>query len=379
MAGPGSLFYLHGAGNRDVDAAAYEDALRAGLGLSPTSKKLVRSHWGEQCGTDATLPRLDDILPEVIPGGAGFEVVPDVEDPMAPLRALAAPPGQAAFVAPTADADQLLALLEAGIVDLSDIGIAADSVQQAANTVATSPEYAAAAGPVVDVVDATLQSVSAVAVANEGAAAFGPGDVVAAIAKASGAIAERVLGSSAMSVLGTWAGANLLPGLKLALSRRLAQDRAAILRKGVLVPTDILVYQRNGAVIRDFVRSEIAALEPPVVAIGHSLGGIILVDALFEPGQAQNTVELVITFGSQSAYLQSVGGLGELSPNLPWINIWTRYDFVSFLAEKMWPGKVTDIEIPIEVGFPDSHGAYYVSEAFFDTVRAQPAVKAILG
>jgi len=378
--GKGTIFYVHGAGNRDDNAKANEKELRTRFGLTAASPKLRRSHWGERTAPAASFPDLAKVLPDVIPIDAGFAAVPDLADPLAPLRALAAGPDEAAFTAPPADANQLLALLEAGIVDLSDpeVGLSAADLQAAAATVRTSAAYNAAAAPAVDVVDATLLSVSTVAVADQAAAGFGVGDVLGAIGKAASGIAEQVLGSGAMSAIGTWAGANLGPALKLALSRRLAQDREAIMRRVLLVPTDVLFYQRNGAACRAFLRDELRALEPPVVVIGHSLGGILLVDTLFGPDAEDVGVVQLITFGSQSAYLQSVGALGQLAPNLPWVNIWTRFDFVSFLAGQMWPGKVVDVEIPMDIGFPDSHGSYYVTDAFIDAVMAVPAVEAIL-
>jgi len=378
MAGKGTILYVHGAGSRDPTASGYEAELRTRFGLSANSTKLRRSHWGEKKGPDASLPDLDKVLPEVIPAEAGFGPVAGADDPLAALRALAPGPDEAAFVVPTPDANQLLQLLQAGLVDLSDVGLSAESLQAAASAVAASPEYAAAAGAGVDVVDATLQSVSAVAIRNEGAGAFGLGDIASAIGAAAGAIAERVLGSGVLSVAGSWIGTNLGPALKLALSRRLAQERGKIMRKGILVPTDVLYYQRNGAEIREFIRSEISELDPPVVALGHSLGGIILVDALFTPDQEKTAVELLITFGSQSAFLRSVGALGPLTPNLRWVNIWTRYDFASFLAAQIWPGLVEDVEVPIDVGFPDSHAAYYTTPAFINRIKAEPAVQAIL-
>jgi hypothetical protein len=403
--GQGTIFYVHGAGNREADASAYEGALRSGFKLAANSSKLKRSAWGERRGPDKALPRLDSVLPAPAMD-AGFGPVgaqADLTDPLAPLRALgpmpggAGPAGGAAFVpgaalggnggvatavagsaARPADSDQLLLLLQAGLVDLDELGISAESLQRAATTVATSPEYAAADGRAEVVVDATLESVAAMAIKEEGAGAFGVGDIGAAIGKAAGGIAHAVLGSGVLSVAGEWVGTHLGPGLKLALSRRLDKERSSLMHKGVLVPADVLFYQRNGAAVRDFVRDEISKLEPPVAAMGHSLGGIILVDTLFGPDAVATNVKLLVTFGSQSAFLESVSALSPVKPTLPWINIWTRYDFASFLAGKIWPGKVTDVEVPIEIGFPDAHGAYYATAGFFDEIRAQPIVQSIL-
>lgn len=376
--GSGTIFYVHGAGNRQPQADDYQRQLREALGVPADSAKIRRSNWGQQLGPDPLMPNLESILPEVIPDDAGFVAQPDLADPMAPLRALGGA-GGAGFAAPKSDGDQLLALLQAGIVDLDEeLGVPADALVAAATQVAESPEYANATGTAPVVVDATLQSVSAAALAGQGGAAFGVGDVLHAVGGVASGVARQILGSGAASVVGGWAGTALLPGLKLGLSKQLANDRAAVMRKTALVPTDVLFYQRHGAKIRELLRQEIDQLEGPVVAMGHSLGGIILVDTLFEDGAPDTKVELLVTFGSQSPYLQCLGALGPLAPKGRWVNIWTRYDFVSFIAGGMWPGLVEDVEIPIEVGFPDAHGAYYKSPEFRDVLKAQPEIAAIL-
>lgn len=376
--GTGTILFVHGAGNRRAQAEDYEQQLREGLGIAAGSPRLQRSDWGEQLGPKAAMPGLESILPEVIPGGAGFAAQPDLADPTAPLRALGGA-GAAGFAAPKSDADQLLALLQAGLVDLDEeFGVPVSSLQSAATRVAESQDYTNAAGSPSALVSATLQSASAAALAEQGGGAFGVGDVLSAVGGVASGIARQILGSGIASVVGNLAGTTLLPGLKLGLSKQLAQDRAAIMRKTALVPTDVLFYQRHGARIRDGIRQEIAQLDGPVVVLGHSLGGIILVDTLFEDGAPDTKVELLVTFGSQSAYLQCVQALDPLTPKGRWVNIWTRYDFVSFVAGGMWPGLVEDVEIPIDVGFPDAHGAYYQTPAFLDVLRAQPEIAAIL-
>jgi len=206
----------------------------------------------------------------------------------------------------------------------------------------------------------------------------GSEDVAAALKAGMGGVAQSLLGSGLLNVAGSWVGARLGPPAKLALSRHLAEQRNAFMKGHILVAADVLAYQRNGAPIRDWVRGELEALEPPVVAVGHSLGGIILVDTLFGPDRRDVGVRSLVTFGSQSAFLACIGALGPVEPDLPWTNIWTRYDFASFLAGSRWPTLVTDVEVPIEVGFPDAHGAYYETPGFFDALRADPVVAGIL-
>ena len=82
-----------------------------------------------------------------------------------------------------------------------------------------------------------------------------------------------------------------------------------------------------------------------------------------------------MTFGSQSAFLASIGALDEVRPTLPWLNVWSRNDFVSFLAGGLWPGQVDRPRSSVlGVGFPESHGAYAGEPAFFQAYHGPPGV-----
>jgi hypothetical protein len=75
---------------------------------------------------------------------------------------------------------------------------------------------------------------------------------------------------------------------------------------------DILYYQRRGDQIRKFVRKHLSGLERPVVAIGHSLGGIILVDLLTQ--EQVPAIDRLITVGSQSPLFFALDTLDRLRP-----------------------------------------------------------------
>jgi hypothetical protein len=390
--GAGTFFYAHGAGNREADAAAYAVQLREGLGLTAAPNRLRYSKWGAKCGPDPAFPLIDETLPlPPAPGPIGLEstdVEPAAADSFAPLKALASPVAlEAAAVVPKpTDIDWLVGALKAGTIDLSDIGISQASLTAAAVEVEASPEFAAAGGDDADLFDAVLTSI--VARARELEPASGPAlesfslsDISDGIKQAVGTAANRLLGSVS-SAIGGWIGPKLKPAALLAISRRAATQRSAIMHSsGFLVPADVLFYQRRGADIRAFIRTELAGLPRPVVAMGHSLGGIALVDTLFGPdapaAPADLGVDQLITFGSQSAMLKAIGAIDSVKPRIPWLNIWTLYDFVSFRAADILPG-AEDKEIAIEVGFPDSHGAYYTTPAFFDAIKANPIAKKIL-
>ncbi len=382
--GKGTFFYLHGAGNREADAVAYAEALRTGLGLTATPDRLVHSKWGAATAPDPAFPEIDKVLPEA-PHGIGGETEPAAEDSLAPLKAMAPPAGIGAGeeVEKSPDLTWLINAMRAGTIDLTDAGVSPASLRSAAEEVAASPEYAAADGDEAELFDATLTSIVARALEIE--ASSGPAiaglsidDISGAISGAVGAAANRILGS-VFSAIGGWVGPKLTGPALLAISRRAAGQRSTVMHSSaLLVPADILYYQRRGAAIRAYVRSELANLERPIVAIGHSLGGIIAVDTLFGPDADPAVgVDQLITFGSQSAMLAAIGAIDPVTPSIPWLNIWTLYDFVSFRAHDIWPG-AQDQQVMIEVGFPESHGAYYVTPAFYDAIRAQPIAASIL-
>jgi hypothetical protein len=135
------------------------------------------------------------------------------------------------------------------------------------------------------------------------------------------------------------------------------------------------MYQARGQKLRDFVRVTIKPLKKPTVLIAHSLGGIICVDLLLQQQLPQ--VVLLVTIGSQSPILYELNALVgmEYNPNanLPetfphWLNIYDRNDFLSYVGEKIFPGKIQDVEIDSKQPFPESHGAYWNNDKVWDAV-----------
>lgn len=373
--GSGGVLFVHGAGNRTGQASAYGHKLRAGLGVP--AGRFRFSDWGAATGPDATLPRLASALPAAVRAFAPpAEALP--ADPYAPLKALAGGPAAAFGQGDKSEVASVLACLQVGGLGLDDVGLPSEQLAAATAEVLASPELAAARGDPVALIDAAVTSAVARAVQRQAqpAGAFGF-DILGA---AKDALATVAMGNGALSVVGAWLGPMLSGAAALWVSRRLATRRQSIMQDHILVAADVLYYQRHGNAIRDHVRAEIASLKAPRLALGHSLGGIILVDALFGPGVGKPAVDLLVTFGSQAAFLGAIGALDVVIPDAPWLNIWTRYDFVSFIAGGIWPDvpSVTDVEIPIEVGFPESHGAYYDASAFYDAIRSHPRAAAIL-
>ena len=130
---------------------------------------------------------------------------------------------------------------------------------------------------------------------------------------------------------------------------------------------DIMIYQAKGQKIRDFIRSQIEMVEPPVVLLAHSLGGIACVDLLIEQ-DLRDKVKLLITAGSQAPFLYEIDALQTLAfgESLPehfpkWLNIYDLRDFLSYVGEGVFPSRLTDVQVDNRQPFPEAHGAYWAN------------------
>ncbi|KJY21514.1 MULTISPECIES: hypothetical protein [Streptomyces] len=194
-------------------------------------------------------------------------------------------------------------------------------------------------------------------------------------ARVPGARAAAVLGRLAMRVttqplLNAWRG-SLTVGATPALG-------------------DILRYQARGHDLREFLHARIAAAPGPTVLIGHSLGGIALVDLLAlaaARGEAVPGTELLVTVGSQAPFLYELGALTALEPGakLPygfprWLNVYDRQDVLSYLAGPVFPGdpRITDHEIGSRQPFPACHSAYWKQDSLYERIE-QAVAEAEIG
>ena len=137
---------------------------------------------------------------------------------------------------------------------------------------------------------------------------------------------------------------------------------------------DILLYQGRGRRIRDFIRMRIKEMQQPVIIIGHSLGGVASVDVLATEDLLKHVI-LLITVGSQAPYFYEINALqslerGEELPEHfpPWVNIYDLRDFLSFVGDKVFPGRVHDYEVNNRQPFPESHSAYWRNQATYDRI-----------
>lgn len=161
--------------------------------------------------------------------------------------------------------------------------------------------------------------------------------------------------------------------LKRASTRVLRNHRERFSDAIALPAGDILLYQSRGEEIRRFIRNKIEQARPPVTLVAHSLGGIACVDLLALPDPP--TVAHLVTAGSQSPLLYEIGALFSLKcpqplpPSFPpWLNLYDRNDFLSYVASRFWPA-VKDVEIESGQPFPDSHSAYFGNDVVWHKIR----------
>jgi hypothetical protein len=135
---------------------------------------------------------------------------------------------------------------------------------------------------------------------------------------------------------------------------------------------DIIRYQSRGEELRKFIEKRVRETETSII-LAHSLGGIAAVDwlasneysALCESEGPK--VKYLITVGSQSPYFYEIDALvsrtfgAGLPPSFPkkWLNFFDRSDFLSYMAEPVFPEHARDVEVDNGQPFPESHSAYW--------------------
>jgi hypothetical protein len=137
---------------------------------------------------------------------------------------------------------------------------------------------------------------------------------------------------------------------------------------------DILLYQANGDDILEFIRGKVKPLRPPVYLLAHSLGGIACVDLLVEA--PPSNVAGLITVGSQSPLLYELGALRSLKRGQPlpdafprWINLYDPNDMLSYVAEKLFPGRVKDVEVQSGELPLAAHSAYWNCDETWTAIK----------
>lgn len=150
-------------------------------------------------------------------------------------------------------------------------------------------------------------------------------------------------------------------------------------KRGVIQDTlsstagDILLYQARGESIRQYIREHIEQAEPPVVVLGHSLGGIASVDLLVKEPLPQ--VELLVTVGSQVPIMYEMNSLYSLAFAEPlpehfptWLNIYDQLDFLSYIGKRIFGDRIEDVMVDNRQPFARSHSAYWTNPQVWDAI-----------
>jgi hypothetical protein len=155
------------------------------------------------------------------------------------------------------------------------------------------------------------------------------------------------------------------------------------------VMVDVLSYLRRPDEITGYVSAQLDAIADdrdgrPVIALGLSLGGIILVDTLAKRGALDNpiAVDLLVTVGSQSPFLLACDAMGELRrggprplrPFVPWLNVWNPDDYLSYPAGPIFGDAVRprsmlrDVQGRDGAAFPAVHSNYWHDDTTYRAI-----------
>ncbi len=370
----GTLFFVHGTGVRGGEfeatfAAVTEGSRKNGL----AALRPVGCNWGKDRVDYPEL--LESILPPAPDGlteqdGLYWEVL--VAEPLLELGLLPA----ARLAEPAADPDAssprdevVERLSDVPAFEISGAQISSTELAAASQLVTTSAQFGAA------VRDARIDNVLLASASARAIAAA----VVAARRESRPPIGLSRMPPAAIAthisaaVRGESANGRV-PAFVLDIMTGLARKyRYPLTKAAIEFVGDILFYAKRGDDIRRSIRAAISLLDPPVLAIGHSLGGIMLVDILTEPIAPR--VDLLVTVGSQSPALYAVDALGTLRPGSPkptlprWSNAYDRSDLIAFVGGGVFDG-VADFEVDSEQPFPESHGAYWDNEGFWQPIKS---------
>ncbi|MFJ6853527.1 hypothetical protein ACIQM3_23875 [Streptomyces sp. NPDC091271] len=381
-----TVVFTHGTGVREPHLTALLARVTSGLAATAPDARVAAYDWGGQHG--ARLAAGGASIPAAPGAGTGRSAgdpdEPDetdewarlYEDPSAELATASAgsgprvtPPG-AAF--PDERPRSLLRALAAhGEPQADALG---PGLREAATELARSPLL----GPAAESLDqetlawVLARALAATVIASELAMdrpVLTGGDMRdAAVVALAGRLGAAPAGTGRGPLLRMVGRPLVRLGSRYAVRRRRALTDAAHPAAG-----DILKYLARGEDMRQGLRDLVAALEPPVVLLGHSLGGIVSLDTLITghlPG-----VELLITVGSQGPFLYETGALPSLAhPDPlpghvpPWLNLYDRRDLLGYAAEPLFPGRAQDVAIDSRQPFPVAHSAYWTDPAVYRAI-----------
>lgn len=405
----GSLMFVHGTGVREGLKNTLTQ-VRAGAAkwLDLAEDQVVGPEWGSQVGPK-DLDMTSVLPPERTVRAISSDDAPTdtavdtpswallIEDPLLELRALAA--SQDVTVAAPIVAGQPPETVFQGLLEQLTIpdaqlhvwGVTGQELKVATSSVRSSEALATAAQRSASaqrrvLLDAVARAVTATllhgyrddpkrdlpVVALSGEAR---GQLVAAVREALAG--EREESTRAWNI--SKAFWQVTGPLALRLGTTMGQQhRGKLMDPASDFVRDVAFYIRRGEQVREYLTKELSHLpqEGPIVVIGHSLGGIAMVDVLSASNAPR--VDLLVTVGSQAPFLYLLDAMQTLRPTasqadpfVPWLNLYSRADFLSFCASRLFEGVtgITDEEIDAGVPFPESHSAYWVQEKTYTTIR----------
>lgn len=146
---------------------------------------------------------------------------------------------------------------------------------------------------------------------------------------------------------------------------------------------DVFAYLKEGAgrgpirqVLKDALQPAIASGEP-IVVLGHSMGGVILVDCLGDPVFCEavglkdgKKIDVLLTVGSQPGLFQELDllttkGKDKLEAVGTWLNIYDELDVLSFRAAPFFATQAKDMLFSSKTGLLDAHTAYFTRVQFY--------------
>lgn len=402
----GTAFFVHGTGARQQPNDRTLELIRAGLFANDLAGyEVVGCDWGSRLGAhfDTSWRALvaRTLPPEAAQGATTPPTADDLEtstwamllrDPLMELRLVlyTAPPSikehpaGAPVLTLASAADQIANHPP----DVKDSGLSPDELAHAARDIATSDELTTDGFGTVPAVDLGLIRVLAQAVVARALASHvfaTPGDEPKAAIDAGtrDAVVQAIEQSLTPAADAQTSRAAAVEGwLVRFLQTRgteFVRERRTQIMESYAAPflADVAFYLRHGHQVRRFIATELRALRPPVIAIGHSLGGIVLVDLLSR--EEGFPVKLLVTAGTQAPLLYALRALDRLTPDnpaaapfTPWLNFYNPNDFLAFCAKPLFPDNDGIFEEAIEppgIPFPAAHSAYWTQNRIYERIN----------
>jgi len=174
--------------------------------------------------------------------------------------------------------------------------------------------------------------------------------------------------------LANWVKSNLWWSCCGLLTPYIANRRGMFSDRAYPAAGDIMLYQARGEAIRARIRDHILAAAEPVHLLAHSLGGVACVDLLVTEALP---VQQLITVGSQAPFLYEINALPSLpfghplpASLPPWLNIYDRRDFLSYIGSSIFPSRIVDRRVDNRQAFPASHSAYWWNAEVWEAIRS---------